>query len=242
MTAGPVGTAGRLLRALTTSGARRLAARQRLRKRHAFAALGNDFDYEISENSRFGRSCRLGGPVFVAGSTIGDFTYIELGSRISAADVGKFCSIAPYAMIGLAEHPVGRFVSTHPLFYRRMPRLGYDLVDRDHHTEVSRTRVGNDVWVGAGACVRSGLEIGDGAVVGAGAVVTRDVPPYAVVAGVPARLVRYRFDEETIRFLLEFKWWDRDLDWLREHVADMHDVARMTGRHGGARQPQRAKE
>lgn len=219
--------AGRLVRALTRSGLRRLLVRQGLRRRYDFAAIGTDFDYEIYPGSTIGRGCRLGGPVFIAGSAIGDFTYIEVGSRISAADVGKFCSIAPYAMIGLAEHPVDRFVSTHPIFYRRLPALGYDLVASDAHTEITRTTVGNDVWIGAGVCIRSGVRIGDGAVVGAGAVVTGDVPPYAVYGGVPARLIRYRFGAETIAFLLGFKWWDRDLDWLREHIGEMQDAERL---------------
>lgn len=223
----------RIARALSRSGVRRQLTRQRLQRAHGLASLGDDFDYRIPANTSFGRGCRLGGPVYIAGSTIGDFTYIEVGTRISAADVGRFCSIAPYAMIGLAEHPVERFVSTHPIFYRRMPALSYDLVDRDHHQEISRTRIGNDVWIGAHACVRGGLEIGDGAVIGAGAVVTRDVPPYAIYAGVPARLVRYRFDPATIEFLLAFKWWERDLDWLREHIDELHDVERFVDRNRG---------
>jgi acetyltransferase-like isoleucine patch superfamily enzyme len=220
----------RVASALRRAGVRRVLARQRLRRQHGLVALGSDFDYDIPASTTFGPGCRLGGPVFIAGSNIGDYTYIEVGSRISAADVGKFCSIAPYAMVGLVEHPVRRFVSTHPMFYRRLPAFGYDLVTEDRHQELRRTSIGNDVWIGVHACIRGGTGVGDGAVIGAGAVVTTDVPPYAIYGGVPARLIRYRFAPDVIEHLLAFKWWDRDVAWLREHIEDMQDVDRLTGR------------
>lgn len=227
--------AGHLVTTIARSGVRRPLIRLRLRRRHGLVSLGSDLDYHITENSVIGEGCRLGGPVFIAGSTIGDHTYVEVGCRISATDVGRFCSIAPNAMIGLAEHPLDGFVSTHPLLYRHIPSLGYDLVERDHHREMARTRIGNDVWIGANACVRGGLTIGDGAVIGAGAVVTRDVAPYTVCAGVPARQLRTRFSPDVIEFLLEFRWWERDLEWLRQHVAEMHDVTALMARFASDR-------
>ena len=226
----------RLRGLLVPSGVRRLWFRQRLRRRHGLVALGPDFDYQIADNVVFGERCRLGGPVYIAGSSIGEYTYIEMGSRISAADIGKFCSIAPYALIGLAEHPTTGFVSTHPIFYRDLPQFGYDLVEEGSHQEMARTQVGNDVWIGAGVCVRGGVTIGDGAVIGAGAVVTSDVLPYTICAGVPARPIRRRFDAETISFLLELRWWDRGMSWLSEHVRGMQDVERLKALrdgHGG---------
>jgi acetyltransferase-like isoleucine patch superfamily enzyme len=224
---GRVSPSGQRIASMFRAGLRRTLVRRRLKRRFGLHSLGNDFDYQIQSGSRIGTDCRLGGPVFIAGSTIGDHTYIELGARISAADVGRYCSIAPYALIGLSEHPLGQHVSTHPLFFRRAPALGYDLVEHDTHVDLQRTRVGNDVWIGAAACVRSGVTVGDGAVIGAGAVVTRDVPPYAIVAGVPARLVRYRFPEDTIAFLLDLRWWDRDRAWLRDHASEMQDIAEL---------------
>ena len=195
-----------------------------LRRRYGLVSLGMSEGYYISNNTTFGVGCRLGGPVYIAGSSIGDYSYVETGCRISAATIGRFCSIAPYALVGLAEHPVEGFVSTHPMFYRHAPGYGYDLLDADAHTGITPTQLGNDVWVGAGACLKGGVTIGDGAVIGAGAVVTRDVEPYAIYAGVPARLVRYRFDHEIIEFLLRFKWWERDISWLREHKDELQDI------------------
>jgi acetyltransferase-like isoleucine patch superfamily enzyme len=214
----------RVLQGFLAHGLRRRLFRARLSKVHGLGDLGDDFDYFIASNNKFGRGCRFGGPVYISGSDIGDFTYIEVGCRVSAVTMGKFCSVAPYTLIGLAEHPTSTFVSTHPIFYRHIPAFGYDLVPQDRHTEMRRTQIGNDVWIGAGVCVKAGVTIGDGAVIGAGAVVTTDVPPYAVYVGVPARLLRYRFDAETIASLLDVKWWDRDLEWIRRHIDDFQDI------------------
>ena len=212
------------LQALIPSGIRRVIAKEALRRKYGFTDVGSDFDYFIAANNKFGKGCRLGGPVYISGSEIGDHTYIEVGCRISAANIGKFCAIAPYSLVGLAEHPTRKFVSTHPMFYRHIPEFGYDLVDNDKHQEITRTYIGNDVWIGAGVCVRGGVKVGDGAVIGAGAVVTGDIPPYAVYGGVPARLIGYRFEPEQISFLLRFQWWERDIEWLKANTDKLQDI------------------
>jgi acetyltransferase-like isoleucine patch superfamily enzyme len=213
------------LRAIVPSGLRRYRRERALRKGHGLSAVGEPFEHAIHE-ATFGRSCRLGGPVYIHDSAIGDYTYLEVGCRVSATDMGKFCAVAPYTLIGLAAHPT-HMVSTHPIFYRRQPEFGYDLVPDDLYEETSRTRVGNDVWIGAGAAIRDGVTIGDGAIIGAGAVVTSDVPAYAVYGGVPARLIRFRFDDETIALLQDARWWDRDDTWLRDNASSFLDVERF---------------
>ncbi len=217
----------RAARMLLPSSARRLWERRDLRRRHGLDDLGPDFDYWISHSSSFEPGCRLGGPCYIAGSTLGRGTYVEIGTRISAADIGRWCSIAPYSLVGLAEHPTRNFVSTSPAFYRHAPENGWDLVDEDRHRELRRTTIGSDVWIGAGACVRGGLTIGHGAVIGAGAVVTRDVDPYEIVGGIPARHLRSRFDDSTIATLLALAWWDRDPSWIRTHAHLFDDVDRL---------------
>jgi len=217
----------RVLRLLTPSGVRERQEKRRLQRDFGLLHIGSDEGRRVYASSTFGRNCRINGRIYVDNSTIGDYSYLEADSRILHADIGRFSAVAPQAQVGLAAHPVGRNVSQHPAFFLRRPRLGYDFLDADLQADAQRTRIGNDVWVGASACIRDGITVGDGAVVGAGAVVTKDVPPYAVVGGVPARVLRYRFDEETIEFLLSLRWWDRSETWLREHAPLMSDVDRL---------------
>ena len=115
--------------------------------------------------------------------------------------IGRYCSIAADVWAGAREHPMSSLTTSFS------PNCG-GIPPEDPACLVE---IGNDVWVGAGAFIKGGVRIGDGAVVAAHAVVTRDVPPYAVVGGVPARVIRYRFDEATVGDLLALKWWNYDL-------------------------------
>ena len=122
--------------------------------------------------------------------------------------IGNFCSIADNVTLGTTFHPINR-LSTHPFTYFEPMRLSkkYPLKNFTYHKPVT---VGNDVWIGKHVTVMDGITIGDGAVIGTNAVVTKDVPPYAIMVGIPARVLRYRFDEQTIKDLLRLKWWDLD--------------------------------
>lgn len=146
---------------------------------------------------------------------LGHFTYIA-GARTGNCSYGAFCSIGPEAIIGgLGRHP-SRWLTTHPAFFSTLAQAGLTFSDFDAFEETSSTIVGNDVWIGARALVLDGITIGDGAIVGAGALVNRDVEPYAVVGGVPARLIRYRFDQEVISELLSWKWWELPDETLKQ--------------------------
>jgi len=152
--------------------------------------------------------------VIYADSSIGAFTYVNSGSTIfGEVTIGRFCSIGGRVEIGLAEHPT-HFLSTHPFQVARSLFLKHP-----HYAEVKRlawrfhkkTTVGNDVWIGNGAAITGGVTIGNGAVIAAGAVVTQDVEPYSIVGGVPAKLIRKRFDQNAIDQLQELAWWSLDL-------------------------------
>ena len=164
-------------------------------------------------NSEIGSYVDIEKRNLIRSATIGDMTYTGADVGIMWAEVGKYCCIARRVEIGGNEHNY-RAASMMPS-YRLLNKLGGKL---SMHQDEEIIRVGNDVWIGVGAVIarKPGLVIGDGAVIGSGAVVTKSVPPYAIVAGVPARIMRYRFEQPVIDKLLRLKWWD----WEREKILE----------------------
>jgi acetyltransferase-like isoleucine patch superfamily enzyme len=181
------------------------------------------FNTEITR-SNLGKFCHVGERVIFGDSDLGDHSYVAEGAVVLKSRIGKFCSLGPRCQVGLAQHPSRKFVSTHPDFYLVGDGPDYRYADKNYFNGIVETIIGNDVWVGSNVCVKGGVKIGDGAIVGAGAVVTQDIPAYAIYGGVPAKLIRYRFDPQTIQYLLTFKWWDRDEAWLRQHYQAFHDI------------------
>ena len=155
---------------------------------------------------------------------LGSYTYISKDCQIQYTNIGMFCSIAPGVKIGLGLHPSSGFVSTHPLFFSARKQTQLQLFPESIFEEYKITNIGNDVWIGTNAIIRDGITIGNGAIIGAGAVVTENIPSYAIVGGVPAKLIRYRFSNEEINFLNSFKWWDKDLRWLKENKDLFKDI------------------
>ena len=168
--------------------------------------------------------CSLGSYVsinyrcYVGDATIGSYTYVADDCQISHADIGSYCSIGPQLLVGLGQHPTG-WISTSPVFFSPAKQCGTSFAGQSHFQERARVTIGNDVWIGARAYVRDGVTIGDGAVIGAGAVVTRDVPPYAIAAGIPASVRRLRFPQQDVDRLLELRWWDWDPERVERHAA-----------------------
>ena len=160
----------------------------------------------VDHRSRISRRAKVYFLAKIFDSEVDDYTYVCPKTEVSGARIGKFCSIGPGCRIGLPTHHL-ECLSTSPLFTARSNPVGVSWTDRADETSLSRTTLGNDVWIGADVIILGGVTVGDGAVIGAGAVVTKDVPPYAIVAGVPAKLIRRRFDDETVRKLLDLKRW-----------------------------------
>lgn len=185
------------------------------KRRHRHVSIGHNV--AIGENCHFGAHVSLQSDTRVSNVTMGDYSYLGGGSSVQHATIGKFCSIGPGVRLGLGLHPIDH-VSTYPGFFSAdasgsVPFLKDTIIDE--HVPI---RIGNDVWIGAGAFIMDGVHIGHGAVIGAAAMVTRDVEPYSVVGGVPARELRKRFSEDMVAFLLDLRWWDKDKAFLQAHA------------------------
>lgn len=162
---------------------------------------------------------------------LGKYSYIGGKSKITKCKIGNYVSIGEGLRIIAGVHPT-TMVSTHPIFYSTTNEIDSSFVHQQKFNEYKYSdddgkwfvEIGNDVWIGENVSILSGVKIGHGAIVGTGAVVTKDVPPYAIVVGIPAKLIKYRFDDNTISKLLECSWWDRDEKWIRENAELFSEV------------------
>lgn len=149
--------------------------------------------------------------------TMGNYSYVGRGTIIHNTSIGKFCSISDFCVIGLPGHSLST-ISTSSLFSGVHNGTKSSWVSKDLPQTPVDVKIGNDVWIGYRAIIPTNVTIGDGAVIAAGAVVTKDVPPYAVVGGVPAKVIRYRFPQEVIDKLLQLRFWDRPDEEIKKNL------------------------
>lgn len=166
----------------------------------------------FSSDTTIGKNSHIHRGSMVNHSVIGAYTYLNFNVLIQNSVIGNYCSISTDVNIGLGLHPLNLF-STSPVFYKVNNTLKVKLVKKDwKFDEYKSIKIGSDVWIGAKVIVMDGLNIGHGAVLAAGAVVTKDVPPYAIVGGVPAKIIKYRFPGDVIAKLLMTAWWEKSAE------------------------------
>ena len=178
----------------------------------------------ILDNVRLGRYNVISKQSHLINVEIGDYSYLAGFNALMNVSIGKFCSIAQGVTIGPGRHPASVFVSTSPVFFSTVRQCGTSFADTSYFSETGKVVIGNDVWIGLNAVILDDVVIGDGAIVAAGAIVTGNVAPYSIVGGMPAKLIRYRFDENQIAFLTRDQWWNKDERWLREHFKKFHNI------------------
>lgn len=192
-------------------------------------------DTIIDKNVRFEGGNYIQEKTRILNSELGYGTYIGANSFICNTKIGKYCCIGGNVKTITGNHPIRQFVSVHPSFYSLRKQAGFTYVktqkfsDFNYIDEEKKLSViiGNDVWIGENASILEHIMIGNGAVVAAGAVVTKDVPNYAIVGGVPAKIIGYRFDEEIIDFLEKTKWWNKPQDWIEKHAEMFESIEKF---------------
>lgn len=206
-----------------------LEAKKNRRQLQRYENLAAPDSVVVSGQCAFGKQTKAGKHTTLLDVSLGDHSYFMEDCFARNCTIGAYCSIAPAAVIGLGQHPTS-FVSTHPAFYFDTKQKIFSYADEYYTQEFSQSAhiaIGNDVWIGQGALIKDGVSVGNGAIIGAGAVVVKDVEPYSIVGGVPAKLIRYRFEPQEIDFLQKFKWWEKDEAWLKENFKKFSDIKRF---------------
>lgn len=176
----------------------------------------------------------IGENTVIINSQIGLGSYISKGTELQNVKIGRFCSIGPFLYTASGRHPTD-MVTTYPGFYSMngAARIQFDEI-RYTYQEVLKVDntdfsciIGNDVWIGANVTILGGVKIGDGAIIAAGAVVTKDVEPYLIVGGVPAKPIRYRLSKDNIRFMNDLQWWNKDFNWLNQYAKYFYSIEKL---------------
>ncbi len=225
---------------------RKAAIRRQKRKLHR--ATGSMFykNSDISLHTEMGRDCHIFGTAIdsclegnnaiygaVYHTSMGYASVVSRWAHLEYCRIGRFSSIGEYVHVIRGQHPSREYATTAPCFYSTSRSMGFSWTEEDRFEEFRWldeekkycVEIGSDVWIGSHTLIMEGVRIGNGAIIAAGAVVVKDVPDYAIVGGNPAKLIRYRFDEEEIAYLKELKWWEKDPALIEKNAEYFSSVA-----------------
>lgn len=189
---------------------------------------------KVNENTVLEGNNYIGRWSSTKNTKIGFASYIGSKTKLNNVKIGRYCSIGSNISIIDGKHPTDTFASTHPAFYAVNNASQLKYVTKNKFQEFSFTdengtvvEIGNDVWVGNDVRIIGGVKIGDGAVIGSCALVTKDVEPYSIVGGVPAKEIKKRFSDDIISKLLETKWWNKDAEWISSNAEIFDNVEKL---------------
>lgn len=178
----------------------------------------------------------IGNNTKVLSSVLGFASYISEKSTIIDTKIGKYCSIGPNVNCIFGNHPTNTFVSTHPSFFSTRKQVKLTFTEKDIFSEFSKQQdsnkkysinIGNDVWIAANVSILDGVEIGNGCIIAANSLVNKNIAPYTIVGGVPAKVIRKRFNDEEIQFLENLQWWDKPMAWIEKHSSYFNNITSL---------------
>lgn len=198
----------------------------------------------ISSSAIILRGCQfeghnaVGNNTYLSGTSLGYGSFLGFGCEFSNCKIGRYCSIGSNIRVVSATHPTKGFISTHPAFFSDSYWFRYVKQSKfkEHLTNEAGAEctIGNDVWIGDNALILGGVKIGNGAIIAMGSIVLHDVPPYAIVAGVPAKEIRKRFPDETIDSLQMIEWWNKPISWIEEKAEEFSEVESFVNKYANS--------
>lgn len=182
------------------------------------------FPNAIITNSKFGEYTEVRNYANLDNVILDDYSYVSEYTQIANSKIGKFVNIASNVRINPGFHPYEMPCQHHMLYRRQMYGFGKDDKAFFNYRNIQKVKIGHDVWIGHGVVIMPGIKVGNGAVIGANAVVTKDVPSYAIIAGVSAKILKYRFSPDIINKLEEIAWWNWSYEELKNQIDDLKDI------------------